>query len=505
MALAVVLPHRSRRLLAGVVGAVLGVLVVLKALDVGFYAELNRPFNPVDDRGSFGPAIGVLGDSIGRTWAHLLVALALLLVVGTVALVDLSVLRVVESSARHRQGAVRAAGSLGVAWLVSALLSVQLVTGDPLASAGAIGLAADEVQTAEAAIHDQQVFTNTLSGPDPAARIPVSDLLSGLRGKDVIVAFVESYGQVAVQGTSFSPSVDAVLRQSTATLRVAGYHTRSAFLTSPTFGGISWLAHSTLQSGLWVDSQQRYDALLRSNRSTLSSAFERAGWQTVSDVPSDTGDWPEGRAFYHFDRMYNSENVGYAGPRFSYARVPDQYTLAAFRRLELAPHHVPVMAEIDLDSSHTPWSPIPRFLPWSRIGDGSVYGDLPPVGEPPSVVWRHSSQVKEMYGRSIQYSLRSLVSFVTRARDKNLVVVMLGDHQPATTVSGSDADFDVPITVIAHDRAVMARIAAWHWQRGMLPGARAPVERMDAFRDRFLRAFSTPSRAFSLTSSHPAG
>ena len=67
--------------------------------------------------------------------------------------------------------------------------------------------------TAQAALSDQRRFEQAIHGSDPDASIPASDLLTGLRGKDVIIAFVESYGQVAVQGTSFSPGVDAVLRQ----------------------------------------------------------------------------------------------------------------------------------------------------------------------------------------------------------------------------------------------------------------------------------------------------
>ena len=58
----------------------------------------------------------------------------------------------------------------------------------------------------------------------------------------------------------------AALAAGTSGLRAAGYSTRSAWLTSPTFGGISWLAHSSLQSGLWVNSQQRYDQLLDTAR-----------------------------------------------------------------------------------------------------------------------------------------------------------------------------------------------------------------------------------------------
>ena len=84
-----------------------------------------------------------------------------------------------------------------------------------------------------------------------------------------------------------------------------------------------------------MDSQQRYDVLVTSHRWTLSHAFARAGWRTVGDVPANTHDWPQG-AFYGYDQFYDSRNVGYAGPRFGYPTMPDQYTLDAFHRLELA-------------------------------------------------------------------------------------------------------------------------------------------------------------------------
>src|SRR4029077_2125821 len=95
---------------------------------------------------------------------------------------------------------------------------------------------------------------------------PANQLLTGLRGKDVLLVFVEAYGQYAVQGSSFSPQVDAVLDKGTKTLQSAGFSARSGFLTSSTYGGISWLAHSTLQSGVWVNNQRRYNQLVNTNR-----------------------------------------------------------------------------------------------------------------------------------------------------------------------------------------------------------------------------------------------
>jgi hypothetical protein len=171
--------------------------------------------------------------------------------------------------------------------------------------------------------------------------------------------------------------------------------------------------------------------------------------------------------------------------------MPDQFTLAAFRRNELLrPDRPPVMAEIDLVSSHTPWTPLPQLVSWDAVGDGSVFAGQPDRGPAPADVWRSAARVRQSYGRSIEYSLRSLISFVTTYRDPNLVMIVLGDHQPAKIVSGSGSGHDVPISVIAADRSVLDRVAGWGWTDGLLPGPSAPVTRMDTFRDRFVRAFS---------------
>jgi phosphatidylglycerophosphate synthase len=489
------LPPRPRRVLAGVAGFAFGLLAVVKVFNVGFYEELGRPFDPVLDWGNLGPAIGVVRDSIGNKATNVLLVLVLLGLVLLIALVTAATLRISTVTARHRSGSARGLVVLGLVWAISAALSLQVAPGVPMASTSDAALAVAQVRDAYEAVQDQQRFETEIHARDPYAAMPSSDLLTELRGKDVIVAFVESYGQVAVQNTSFSPGVDRVLRSGTDTLSRAGYEMRSAFLDSPTFGGISWLAHSTLQSGLWVDNQQRYDQLMGGDRFTLARAFSKAGWRTVSDIPSDDWTWPDGRTFYHYDQLYDRRNVGYLGPSFSYAAVPDQYSLAAFQRLELAPAHQPVMAEIDLVSSHTPWTPLPTMVPWDQLGDGSIFYSNPTLGPSPDVAWRNSGTVQKLYGQSIQYSMRALTSWVARLHDDNLVLILLGDHQPATTVSGADANHQVPISVVAHDPDVLARIDSWHWQDGLLPSHSAPVWPMDAFRNRFLDAFSSTSTA----------
>jgi len=110
-----------------------------------------------------------------------------------------------------------------------------------------------------------------------------------------------------------------------------------------------------------------------------------------------------------------------------------------------------------------------------------------------AALWSDHDRVRAAYDRSIEYSLKTLVSFVERYGDKNLVLIALGDHQPSTIVTGlhPDLSHDVPISVIAHDPAVLHQIAGWGWTSGMRPGSQAPTWPMSAFRDRFLGAFGS--------------
>ena len=506
---ALLLGRRASGLLAAGFGSLLAVLLVLKVLDVGFFTVFSRPVDPLNDWVLLGPAHGVLRDSVGPTGALVTMVLVVAALLAVLSLLPVAAVRVTRLVAERRPAARVVVGALAVAWLVLAVSGTQLVPRLPVASSSTSALAVAQVDQVRADLRDRTTFAAQIDRDRFGSAAP-DQLLAGLRGKDVLLVMVESYGRVALQDSSFAPAIRSLLGDGTEQLTGAGYSSRSAFLTSPTFGAGSWLAHASLQSGLWVDSQQRYGQLLRGDRMTLTSTFGRAGWRTVLDSPADTRDWPEGRSFYHFDRLYTAHDVGYQGPSFSYATIPDQYTFAALRRLELSrSDRPPVMAEVDLVSSHHPWTPLPRFVPWSEVGNGSVYRGMPEQGRSPEQVFRHRDDVRAAYGASIEYALHSLVSFLTTYPDPALVVVMLGDHQPHSYVTGPHPGFDVPVSVIAQDPDVMARVSGWGWEDGLLPSPAAPVWRMDAFRDRFLTAFGTgaaPSTApaATVTTEQPA-
>jgi hypothetical protein len=488
VALALVLPKNPRRILAVVVGLTLTLVVVLKVVNYGIFKTFDRPFDPIGDISQLGNGLETMRSVVGRTETNLIEIGVVVGVVVFVVVLTLAMLRLSAVASANRTWALRTVMGLGAMWALCWVFGAQLVSHTPIASTLTAGLIVDEVQAVKADIHDRGVFAAQIRH-DPFRGTPANRLLTGLRGKDVLLVFVEAYGQLAVQGSSFSPAVDSALAVGDRRLRSAGFSARSGFLTSATFGGISWLAHSSLQSGLWVNSQLRYNQLIGAQRFTLADAFGRAGWRTVDDVPSNDRAWPEGARYYHWDKIYDRYQVGYRGPGFTYASMPDQYIFSALQRLELGkPHRAPVFAEVDTVSSHMPWNRIPREIDWNKVGDGSIYNRTP-MDHETGAFWSNPPRVKAAYGRSIVYALDTLTSFVQHYGKKNLVLIVLGDHQPLPIVSGQGANHDVPISIISHDPSVLKRIGSWGWNQGLAPQRSAPVWPMSAFRDRFLTAF----------------
>lgn len=494
---------RLRRWVLWGVGVALAVLVLVRLLDQGFRKGFFRRFNLVSDWRYTGSGLDLLTDTLGRPVAVVAAVAVVLLVVGLVVGLPLALMRLAGVVDRHRREFARGATALAGVWVVLALVGVAWRPGVPVAARSTAALASEQVAKAVHDVRDQGVFAAQIAddpvsrgGPGAGAGAGAggeagTGLFAALRGKDVLVVFVESYGRVAAQG---SPVVTEALAGGMSRLAALGFSARSGWLTSPTFGGISWLAHSSLQSGLWVDSQQRYDQLLDSERLTLTSAFQAGGWRTVSVAPANHRDWPEGLAFYGYDAELNAANLGYHGPAFGYAPMPDQFTLAAFDRLELSrPGRGPVMAEIDLVTSHVPWVPTPHIVDWASIGDGSGYHAQKAGSAAYQVVGRSPSAVRADYERSVVYSLESVVTFLENSAARDPVVVLLGDHQPSAVVPGATASHDVPVSVISRDPSVLGRVAGWGWDDGLQPRPDGPVWPMNTFRNRFLEAFG-PAR-----------
>lgn len=492
-AVLLVLPRRPRLVAAVVAGLGLTALTALNLLDMGFNEYLGRDFNLVLDWGLLDDAQAYMEDTMGAAGAIALAVGAVALVVLLGALVTLATVRMSGVLVRHRTVAVRSTLAAAVVWTLTYALGLQFA-GLPVAADNAAALTEARAEKVQATLRDEAAFARE-ARTDIFADTPGEQLVPDLRGKDVIFAFIESYGRKAIEDPLISPGVRQTLDTGTEALTEAGFAAKSGWLTSATFGGSSWLGHSTFLSGLWVDSQQRYATVTSGDHLTLTKAFQKTGdWRTVGIMPGVQKGWPEAK-FYGLDTVYDAFELGYKGPKFSWSTMPDQYTLEAFQRLVHGkPHDKPLMAEVILTSSHQPWSPLPRMVDWEDLGDGSLFGPIQKAGTDPADIIADGTRSKEEYGKSIEYSVTSLTQWLQRYGTEDTVLVFLGDHQPIVRVSGYDSGRDVPVSIVAKDPKVLDKIASWGWSDGLRPAQDTPVWKMSDFRDRFLTAYgSIPS------------
>ncbi|MFC9929514.1 CDP-alcohol phosphatidyltransferase [Streptomyces sp. NPDC127190] len=488
------LPRRPRLALAVVSGLALAAMTVLNLLDMGFNQYLGRGFNVVLDWSLFGDAESYLADSLGRTTALAAVVGVIALVVLLFVLLTLSTVRLSNLLVRNHGIATRGTLIAGVAWITCSSLGLQL-GGVPIASDGTASAMKAQVREVASTLRDEAEFEK-VARVDAFGNTPGSQLVPDLRGKDMIFTFIESYGRSAIEDPIMAPGVDATLDARTKALAKAGFHAKSGWLTSATYGGSSWLGHSTTMSGLWISNQQRYRTVMASDHLSLTEAFKKTGaFDTVGVMPGVQKAWPE-QKWYGLDKVYNAFQLGYKGPKFSWSTMPDQYALQQYQ--DRVHSRKPAdgkarMSLLILTSSHQPWAPIPHMVGWDQLGDGSIFKGIQAAGNKPADVIADTTKSRQEYGKTIQYSVTALTQWLERYGTKDTVLVFLGDHQPIARVSGNHASRDVPVAIVAKDPKVLDRISGWGWSDGLRPAHDAPVWRMSAFRDRFLTAYgSTP-------------
>ncbi|WP_374103052.1 CDP-alcohol phosphatidyltransferase [Streptomyces sp. B93] len=488
--------RRWRTAVAVPTGVALGALTTLNLLDIGFKEYLGRGFNIVLDWELLDDARSYQKDTMGgaaTTAATVGIVVALLLLFAALVL---ATLRLGELLARHRTVATKGTLIAGTVWITCSTLGLQ-IAGVPLAADRGADTLTAQTRRVKATLRDEAAFAKE-AGQDVFGATPPAQLVPDLRGKDMLFTFIESYGRSALEDPLIAPGVTSTLDARNEALEKAGFHAKSGWLTSATYGGSSWLGHSTFLSGLWIDNQQRYRTVTSSDHLTLTKVFQKTGdWRTVGIVPGVQKGWPESR-FFGLDHVYDAFRLGYEGPKFSWSTMPDQYALEAFQRLEHGKEHdKPLMAEIILTSSHQPWAPVPSMVGWDELGDGRIFEGIEKAGADPKEVVPDSDRSKEEYGKSVAYSVTSLTEWLERYGGEDTVLVFLGDHQPIPRVSGDNASRDVPVSIVAKDPEVLEKIADWNWADGLRPVADTPVWKMDTFRDRFLTAYgSTP---------HPSG
>jgi Sulfatase len=324
------------------------------------------------------------------------------------------------------------------------------------------------------------------AAPLPATP-PMNSDLARVRGADVFVVFLESYGAAAYDRREIATPLAPSLARFATAIRDTHRDVVTAYVESPTYGGNSRLAHVSFLSGVEVRETGTNARLMSEHRDTLVRAFGRSAFRTVALMPGLRGPWPEG-AFYGFDEIYGAERLAYQGPEFGWFAVPDQFSLHRLDSLEVdRAGRPPLFVFFPTISPHFPFSPTPPYQPdWNRLStkapfDGSDI-ERAYAREPD---WVHFAPG---YAEAMAYDLASIAGYLRRHAERDLVMIVLGDHQPPALVSGEGAPWDVPVHVVSSRADVLDQFVAAGFREGLAP-TRPPISRMHALLPVVLDAF----------------
>ncbi|WP_374616761.1 hypothetical protein, partial [Thauera aminoaromatica] len=365
-------------------------------------------------------------------------------------------------------------------------------------------------------------------GPGPDFR---GDL-AALRGADVLIVFAEAYGAVSFDRPPITAALADARTELGAAIAASGRQAVSARVVSPTFGGASWLAHAAVLAGVDTRDPADHALLLTTDRPTLVRHFATHGYRTVGWMPGLQRPWPEGR-FYGFDRIADADSAGYAGLPFGFWRIPDQASMARIHVDELggsfgeavgtqqarsSPGSSPASAG-DTSASAPTSRPgaraetaaarrAPRLVVFATVSTHAPFAAIPPLREDWSRLLRADAFSQEeveaaaavrvswteplpAYLASMRYQLGWLADYLAHHAARELVLIVIGDHQPIGTVSGPDQPHDVPVHVIASDPALLTRFAAAGFVAGLTP-PQQPLGPMHELAQVLVDAFSGP-------------
>ena len=317
-------------------------------------------------------------------------------------------------------------------------------------------------------------------GPAPV----LASNLAHLRGADVFLVFVESYGAISWDRPAFATEL-------------AGAPLRRHQRQRPR-GGV----------GLRRVPHVRRRVVARPHQHVVGHRGPRRGHEHAAHGPVARDDgravcpaglsqhrhhagiqsaWPEGK-FYGFDTIYGAPDLAYEGPSFGWWDITYQFCLAKMDALEVAPSgRAPLFAVFPTISTHTPFTPVPPYQPdWARALTSAPY-DAQALQQAYSVPpdWL---DLGPGYVAALQYAYATFGGYLRFRADRDLVLILIGDHQPPALVSGEGASWEVPIHVITNRRAVLDRLLQRGFTRGLAPRHPA-IAKMHAVTPVLLDAF----------------
>lgn len=298
------------------------------------------------------------------------------------------------------------------------------------------------------------------------------------RKPDVMLFLIESYGRMLFDDKSATKQWTRLMKGFEGSLRQQGWSMVSGFSTAPVSGGRSWLAETTVLTGVRV----RWEAIHRhlvddiDQLPNIVGFLQRQGYDAKLLAPSmreRRGVELDNR--WHYDTTIYFNDLLYTGPDIGWGKIPDQYSLEYAQEHFFAAETKPMFVNFHMVSSHAPWRAVARVTSDYRELNGTEdsfdhsmdeknteglgefvtrmkrYRRVEPrftyMGEMDSLKVRN-------YWKTIRYDLQTISRYLNDNIDRDRILIVMGDHQPPF-ISGNDKTYDVPVHIFARDSAML--------------------------------------------------
>ncbi|MBV6428650.1 MAG: hypothetical protein KIPDCIKN_03185 [Haliscomenobacter sp.] len=294
-----------------------------------------------------------------------------------------------------------------------------------------------------------------------------------LRKKNnVWLLFLESYGAVAYFGEGIADQQQDLALRLGDKLSNAGWHSASTYSRAPVMGGRSWLSFTSGLTGVSIDNQRSYNALLESRFRFphMVQFFNTQGYHTtwlstmksndatIQLIPEDSIN-----AFWRYDTLLFFHKIPYQGHSYNgLGGIPDPYAGGYYKEFIRNRQKAPGFVFFITTSTHGPFYTPPPILPkWQDLNHF--------VPNPSQYANPLSGALLDRYGGNARYALESWVEFILKEGAPDDIFILIGDHQPGALeylLEGKYDKYATPLHFISKDPDFIAPFI----KEGLTPG-----------------------------------
>lgn len=278
------------------------------------------------------------------------------------------------------------------------------------------------------------------------------------RKPDVSMLIIEAYGEVLATW-DMTTAYRALMKRVQERLSKRGLLAATFTSAAPVHGGMSWFSLTTMQTGILIDRPEVFAQASKGQLPTLTGFLKQQGYFTVAMQPGTSNKAGVGpRDFLNHDRFIGAEELAYSGRAWGFGRIPDQFS---WRQLANERAHLtsPRMLSTFCVSTHFPWGELvpPYFAP-ENIDTGAGEDRLHDETWPALPGVDEMGEYRRSYFKSVEYEFRLFTEFVESDPSRDLLVIIVGDHQPRLESNPpGEVTLNTPLHVLTTDAALHAR------------------------------------------------